>query len=82
MESFGQVRWRFCYVGNYDFWRASQAQCNASVEYAVFPGPVLDSYCYHDGFAKCGMALLFSMLLVPVQLILHYLGIEFQECQR
>jgi hypothetical protein len=83
VESFDQVRCGFDYVGNYDFGRASQAQCNISVEHAVFPGPVLDSYCYHDGFAKCGMVLLFTMPLVfPVQLILHYLGIEFQEHQR
>jgi hypothetical protein len=63
VESFDQVRWGSCHVGNYDLWRASQAQCDVSVERAVFPGPVLDSYCYHDGFAKCGMALSFSMLV-------------------
>jgi hypothetical protein len=60
VEHYDQLHSGFCFVRNHASRRASQTQRDASMEYVVFPGHILDPYRHHDRAAECGMLFLFS----------------------
>jgi hypothetical protein len=62
VEHFDGFHSRFCFTGGYGHWRASQAECDTSMEHIVFPSPVLDSRRSYDGVTVPGMLFLFAML--------------------
>jgi hypothetical protein len=62
VEHYDKFHSRFCFTGGYDLWRASQAECDTSMEHVVFPSPILDSCCSYDGVTVRGMFFLFAML--------------------
>jgi hypothetical protein len=72
VEYFDEVHCGLHSVGNYDFRRASKAESDTAMVFAVFPRLVLDYCCYHDGGARRGMSPTFLPLLPGSSVRFHF----------